>query len=125
MKKLVSLVCGGALALSLFAAPGTPAEAAGPKVIPTHSEDDCECNVTPILGAEKNKIVANLLSSQEFKNTKFSFTNAGFIWRGADNIEVIRDNDTNLVLVGVPFYGPDGIAITTAVFIDGINVNPL
>lgn len=120
MKKLVSLLCGGALALSLFAAPGTPVKAAV-------NDEDCACHdVTILSGAEKNKAVANLLSSQGFKDSKFALKNDGYSWRGVNNVEVVVFNRDGSVFVGVPVLDQSGIVVM-AVFFNGqyMGISPL
>ena len=61
MKKLLTVLCGVVIALSLFVTTGNTVKAA-----------ECGCDVSPVIGAEKNKIVAELISSQAFKDAKFS-----------------------------------------------------
>lgn len=110
-KKMLALICGGFIALSLFAAPGNPVKAA--------EDEDCTChNVTPIYGVQKNKIIANLISSQEFKNAKLSIIKDGDNWRGINNTEVFVHNSYGITIVGVPFIAQDG-TIMMATFFDG------
>ena len=109
MKKLLTILCGIIIGLSLFVSIGNTAKAA-----------ECGCDVTPVLGAEKNKIVANLLSSHEFKNVKHLLKSEGYSYRGAKNIEVlINHSHKDTVMVGVPFYNEDG-TIEMAAFFNGI-----
>ncbi|WP_144548140.1 hypothetical protein [Bacillus sp. X1(2014)] len=113
MKKLITVLCGIIIGLSLFVSIGNTAKAA-----------ECECDVTPVLGAEKNKIVANLLNSQEFKNVKHSLKSDGYSYRGAKNIEVLINHTYgNIVMVGVPFYNADGM-LEMAAFFNGIYMDP-
>lgn len=108
-KKILGLLCGGIMAFSLFAAPGTTVQAA---------EEDCACHdVTIITGAEKNKIIANLISSQEFKTQKLTIIKDGDNWRGINSTEVMVHNVYNATIVGVPFI-KEGI-LMMATFING------
>jgi hypothetical protein len=107
MKKFFTVLCGVFIALSLFATTGNTVQA-----------EECGCVVTPIFGAEKNKIVAALISSPEFKSTKFSLKSDGYSWRGANNIEVIVNNTYGVVMVAVPYINNDGI-LEMAVFVEG------
>lgn len=110
-KKIMALLFGGAMAFSLFAAPGNPVQAA--------EDPDCEChNVTPIFGAEKNKIIANVISSQEFKDMKLAVIKDGDTWRGVKGTEVMVNNFYGVTIVGIPYLSQDGTAMM-AVFIDG------
>jgi hypothetical protein len=109
MKKLLTIIGGLVVAVSLFAGFGNTAKAA----------TDCGCDTSPVLGAEKNKIIANLISSQEFKDAKLSVRNEGFSWKGVKNIEVIVNHTFgDALMIGVPFYHQDG-SIEMAVFING------
>ncbi|MEH6954763.1 hypothetical protein [Neobacillus drentensis] len=110
MKKLLTVLCGGFIALSLFVTTGNTVKAA----------DDCGCDVSPVFGAEKNKIVAELISSQAFKDAKFSLMYDGISWKGAKNIEVIVNHThDNALMVGVPYYTQEG-SLMMAVFINGV-----
>ncbi|WP_066304750.1 hypothetical protein [Bacillus sp. FJAT-29814] len=110
-KKIMALLFGGAMAFSLFAASGNPVQAA--------EDPDCEChNVTPIFGAEKNKIIANVISSQEFKDMKLAVIKDGDTWRGVKGTEVMVNNYYGFTIVGIPYLSQDGTAMM-AVFIDG------
>jgi diacylglycerol kinase family enzyme len=109
MKKLLTVLCGVVIALSLFATTGNTVQA-----------EECGCDVTPIFGAEKNKIVATLISSPEFKSTKFSLKSDGYTWRGAKNIEVIVNNTYGgMIMIAVPYLNNNG-TVEMAVFFDGV-----
>jgi hypothetical protein len=111
MKKYLSLLCGGLIVLFMLATPGNPVKAA----------EECGCNVTPIVGHERNVIVSNLLKSDEFKDLKKDLKKEGYKWNGAHDIEVVKNNDYGIILVGVPFTDDDGIE-EVFVFIDGVFV---
>ncbi|MDR7236760.1 hypothetical protein [Neobacillus drentensis] len=109
MKKLLTVLCGVVIALSLFVTTGNTVKAA-----------ECGCDVSPVLGAEKNKIVAELISSQAFKDAKFSLRYDGISWKGAKNIEVIVNHThDDALMVGVPYYTQEG-SLKMAVFINGV-----
>ena len=109
MKKLLTVLCGVVIALSLFVTTGNSVKAA-----------ECGCDTSPVLGAEKNKIVAELISSQAFKDAKFSLMYDGISWKGAKNIEVIVNHThDNALMVGVPYYTQEG-SLMMAVFINGV-----
>jgi hypothetical protein len=116
MKKLLTVIGGMVVALSLFVGSGNTAKAA-----------ECGCDTSPVFGAEKNKIIANLISSQEFKDAKLLVRNEGFSWKGVNNIEVIVNHTYgDALMIGVPFYYRDG-SIEMAVFINGhyVGHNPM
>lgn len=108
MKKLLTLLFGALIALSLFVTTGNTAKAAKPG-------NDCGCTGT-LAGAEKNKIMAELLSSQEFKTAKANLTTAGYSYKGASLIEVAKIETT--IITVVPFYTSDG-QIIIAGFVNG------
>jgi hypothetical protein len=110
MKKWLTLLSGLLVALSLFVTSGNSVKAA---------TTDCGCDVSPVFGAEKNKIVAVLISSREFKDAKHSLKNEGYLWKGVNKIEVIVNHSKgDAIMIGVPFYNQDG-SIEMAVFING------
>jgi hypothetical protein len=112
-RKLLGLLCGGVMAFSLFAAPGNPVKAA------ETDEEYCPCHdVTPILGAEKNKLISDLISSQDFKNVKNANIKVESIWSGVNNTEVFYQNYFRVMIIGIPVTSPDGTAMM-ATFIDG------
>lgn len=112
MRKLISLVSGCLVILSLlFVTPGNAVFAA---------EEECTCHdVTPIFGAEKNKIVSDILKSDEFKNAKKDWKNEGYKFNGVDDVEVIRHNFYGYVMVGFPVTNIDGV-LEMAAFFDGV-----
>jgi hypothetical protein len=122
MKKLLPLLFGSFIALLIFVAPGNPVKAAegDQPAQPVVAQDgDCACHdVTPILGSERNKIVADLISSAEFKAVKKQYTAEGYKWLGAHDIEVIKFNVNGEILTGVPFVNSEGF-MEMFVFIDG------
>jgi hypothetical protein len=108
MKKILTVLCGVLVGLSLFVTTGNTAKA-----------EECGCDVSPVLGAEKNKIVAELISSQEFKDSKLSIKNEGYGWKGVSNFEVIVNHTYGeAIMIGVPYYNHDG-SVEMAVFING------
>ncbi|MFZ7945370.1 hypothetical protein [Neobacillus sp. 19] len=118
MKKLLTVLCGILVALSLFVTTGNTAKAAV-----TNQSDEmsggCGCVVEPILGAEGNKIVADIISSEAFKIVKKDLKKDGLKWTGANTVEVIHNISYNFVMVGVPFENKQG-EVFIAAFFDGI-----
>ena len=108
MKKLLTLLFGALIALSLFVTTGNTAKAAKPG-------DDCGCTGT-LVGPEKNKIVADLLSSQEFKTAKATLTSAGYSYKGASLIKVAKME--GIFITVVPFYTSEGQTIIAG-FVNG------
>ena len=110
MKKWLTLLGGLLVALSLFVTSGNSVKAA---------TLDCGCDVSPVLGAEKNKIIADLISSQEYKDAKLNVRDEGYSWKGVNDIEVIVNHTLNdALMIAVPVYNQNGIA-EMAVFING------
>ena len=110
MKKLLPLLFGGLIALTLFVTTGNTAKAA--------QNDDCTCHdLIPLSGSERNKIVADLLSSESFKTQKMELIKSGYKWNGAHTIEVVIPAE-KVTMVGVPFISPDGAPLVY-VFING------
>jgi len=111
MKKFLAVLFGAMIALSLFANTGYTVKAAEP-------DKNCTCHdILPITGAERNKIVAKLLSSKEFKAKKQELLNSGFTWNGAHTIEVVLPAE-GVTMVGVPFTNVDKVTLMY-VFING------
>jgi hypothetical protein len=113
MKKYLSILIGSFIFLFMFAAPGSPVKAAEVQTTNgilyasiTKGSTDCGCG-TPILGAEKNKIIADILKSDEFKEKKMEAKNEGFLWRGVDGTSV---SDLGAYGIGAvfPFYDHNG-----------------
>lgn len=116
MKKYLSLLIGGFIFLFMFAVPGitVKADVLGPNAILmqasiTKGSTDCGCG-TPILGAEKNKMIADVLKSDEFKNIKKQAMKDGFLWRGVDGTSVSDLSELGVNAIGVvfPFYDQNG-----------------
>lgn len=119
MKKFLTLLCGGLIALSLFVATGNTVKAAGTT---NAVEEPCGCQGwTPLTGAERNKIVADFISSEAFKGKKMELNKEGYKWNGAHAIEVIKPFE-GLTMVGVPFTSNEG-AVEIFVFINGVFVD--
>jgi hypothetical protein len=112
MRKLISLLSGCVVILVvLFVTPGNAVFA---------TEDDCEChNVTTIFGAEKNKIVSDILKSDEFKNAKKGWKNKGYSFNGVDDVEVVKHNIYGSIMVGFPVTNKNGV-LEMAAFLDGV-----
>lgn len=106
MKGFLSLLLGSMIAVFVLFTPGNAAYAAdavGPET------NHCGCEVTYLTGAERNKIVSNLLKSDEFKSLKKDLIQDGYKWKGAGAIEVIQNHTYGgIILVGVPFIDNAG-----------------
>ncbi|MDR7001087.1 hypothetical protein [Neobacillus niacini] len=110
MKKFLTLFMAGFMVLLMFVVPGSPVKA---------EEPDCHCeDVTPIIGAEKNKIVADLISKDEFKHVKLEAIHSGYTYQGVSKIEVLSNYFYGVTIVGVPFVNSEG-NVEMFVFIDG------
>ncbi|WP_460348503.1 hypothetical protein [Pseudoneobacillus sp. C159] len=113
MKKLVIILGGFVMAFGLMFV------SAGNSVL-AHEGDDCGCpNVEMIVGAEKNKMVAELLKSNGFKDFKKSLMENGYSYRGVHDIEVANFIDYGFIAIAVPFINKDG-AVEMKVFVDGV-----
>ncbi|MFJ5714822.1 hypothetical protein [Neobacillus sp. NPDC093127] len=121
MKKFLTVLCGGLIALTLFVTTGNTAKAAGPTNLAAVTDsEDCGCHdVTQLFGAERNKIVAKIISCNEFKTVEKKLNQDGFKWNGANSIEVMKHNETGTIMVGVPFTNSKGLVLM-AVFFDGV-----
>ena len=118
MKKLFPLLFSIMMALLIFVAPGNQVKAAETNE-PVVSDEDCSChNVTPVLGDERNKMVAALISSEAFKTVKMEYTAEGHQWLGASDIEILIYNADGRIFIGVPFNNQEG-ALEMVVFING------
>ncbi|MFS0821420.1 hypothetical protein [Bacillus sp. 1P02SD] len=100
MKKMVKLL-GIVFLLLMLVLPGNTASAHG---------DDCECGVTYLQGAERNKAVANTLKLTEFKIVKADLGKEGYEFAGADQVMVVHMpfEGTILTIVAVPFVHKNG-----------------
>lgn len=110
-KKLITVLGGVIIAISLFVTTGNTVKAEEPG-------DDCSCHdLLPLQGAERNKIVAKFLSSEEFKAKKMELLKSGSTWNGAHSIEVVLPAE-GVTMVGVLFIGANGTS-AVYVFING------
>ncbi|MCM3727458.1 hypothetical protein M3226_17410 [Neobacillus cucumis] len=113
MKKLLTIIGGLVIAGSLFVTSGNTAKAA--------EEEPCTCHeLIPIQGAERNKIVADFISSNEFKEIKKDLWKLGYSWNGAHTIEVVLPGDGR-TMIGVPVISAEGVP-DVYVFINGVFV---
>jgi hypothetical protein len=113
MKRSLAVLCGSLLVLLLFLAPGSAVLAA---------EEPCECeSLKPLQGAERNKIVAGLISGKEFKSKRAELLSQGFKWSGAGAVEVIKAGP--VTMVGAAFVNPDG-KTEMHVFMNGSYMGP-
>ncbi|MEH7386016.1 hypothetical protein V7147_11475 [Bacillus sp. JJ1521] len=100
MKKMVK-VLGSLLVLLMLGLPGNTAFA---------HEDDCECGVTYLQGAERNKAVANTLKLAEFSKVKSDLGKDGYDFAGADQVMAVAMSFEGeiLTIVAVPFVHKNG-----------------
>jgi hypothetical protein len=127
MKKIVTLLLTSLIVFLMFVGPGNVV-----KADENHEGHGCGCVVEPVLGAEKNKIISNLLKSNEFKVVKKEQQKNGFNLQGVKNIEVFNNFIFNhktgeleevILMVGVPLISKDG-TVTMAVFFNGQYMDP-
>ncbi|WP_045521705.1 hypothetical protein [Neobacillus niacini] len=111
MKKILTLLCTSLIVFLMFGGPGNVAMA--------HEGDGCDCVTKEITGAEKNKIVSNLLKSDDLKNARKEIKEEGFKWNGIGNVEVIYNITHDIMMVGIPVKNADE-TIWTAVFFNGV-----
>jgi hypothetical protein len=118
MKKILTVLLSSLIVLLMFAGPVSPAKAAeteNPEV-----QEPCFCDdVTVLTGAERNRIIANLIKTEAFKDVRKALKLEGLKWNGANEIQVMKHNQIPLSIVGVPFTSEDG-TIMMAVFFNGI-----
>ncbi|OCA81504.1 hypothetical protein A8F94_21745 [Bacillus sp. FJAT-27225] len=119
-KKLLAMLFSGAIAFGVFVVPGNEVQAKKIEVEP------CDCH-TPIFGVERNKIVAELLSNEEFKAKKVELTDLGYKWQGSALIEVVKFNETTpvpgTIAIAIPFKNKNGV-IEYATYLTGIGFFP-
>ncbi|MDR7078257.1 hypothetical protein J2Y03_003307 [Neobacillus niacini] len=109
MRKILPLLFTSLLVFLIFVGQGNSVQAA----------DDCECDITILTGSEKNKIVSGLLKSDELKNARKEIRNMGHKWHGVNDIEVIRNNTWNgVIIISIPVFTLDGTEMTAG-FISG------
>ncbi len=109
MKGYLSLVLGSLIVVLMLVSPGNTAKAAEPTSDQATVTDECGCDVSVISGAERNKMVANLLKSDDFKTQRENLKKDGYSWNGANDIEIIQNHSHgDIILVGVPFTDEAG-----------------
>ncbi|MEH7335734.1 hypothetical protein V7161_24215, partial [Neobacillus drentensis] len=110
MKKLLTLLFGGLIALTLFVSTGNTAKAEGIFSIQSSITDEpCHCeDVVQILGAERNKIVSDILKNEEYKDVKHNLKKQGYKFDGAHVIEVYYNYFYEQMIVGIPVINEMG-----------------
>ncbi|WP_160722836.1 hypothetical protein [Bacillus sp. USDA818B3_A] len=117
MKKLLTVIGGLVIAGTLFITSGNTVKA-------SENEEPCTCHdLKPLQGPERNKLVADLLSSKEFKAKKHELLSLGYKWNGAHSIEVMVPME-GVTMIGVPFVSEDGNSYMY-VFINGVFTEPV
>ncbi len=104
MKRLFVMLLGSFAVLLLVFSPGNSAYAAEI----SDGDSHCGCEVTYFSGEERNKMVAGLLKTEKFKSEKILLEQNGYIWMGADAVQVIQNHTYSMTLVGVPFVNEAG-----------------
>ncbi|MFS0777306.1 hypothetical protein ABC255_15060 [Neobacillus sp. 3P2-tot-E-2] len=118
MKKIFTLLCTSLIVLLMFVGPGNSVKAANPILVPDLFSCGCEDHgIYPITGSEKNKIVAELLSSDAFKTQK-SLLNKDYTFKGVNEVQVAKVKGANIVMVAVPFFKKSG-TLEFAMFTNG------
>jgi hypothetical protein len=125
MKKIVTLLCTSLIVLLMFVAPGNSVNAANPDLVPDLFTCGCDDHgIYPVTGSEKNKIVAELLSSDVFKTQKFVQLNKDYTFKGINKVQVAKFEDENnrFVMVAVPFFNKSG-TVEFAMFTNGVFID--
>ncbi len=107
-------VLGIVLVLLMLVLPGNTAFAHG---------DDCGCG-DYLQGAERNKAVASILKSNEFKVVKADKKSNGYQFVGANQIMAIKMPNSEgkvYTMVAVPFVHENG-EVLLSVFADGVHM---
>ncbi len=118
MKKFLTLLCTSLIVFLMFVGPDDSVKAAKPG-----DHDNCGCEehgIFHLYGAERNKIVADLLSSDQFKAKKLELLDDGYKYTGAKDIVVVENRFApgHPKGVTVPFINEDGV-LKVALFIEG------
>lgn len=123
MKKIVTLLCTSLIVLLMFIGPGNSVKAANPNLVPDLFSCGCDDHgIYPVTGSEKNKIVAELLSSDAFKNQKSFLLNTDYTFKGVNEVQVAKVEGENFVIVAVPFFQESG-TLEFAMFTNGVFVD--
>lgn len=109
MKKFLPLFMGSLMALLLFVTPGNlvKADSYVPEAKDFIRNFDCGCEAEgfiPVSGAERNQIVAGLLSSDGFNAKKQEVISKGYQFLGADLIKVVHADTPFGALTGVSVF---------------------
>jgi len=113
MKKVITLLCTSLIVLLMLVGPGNVAMAH------EGEGEGCDCVTKEISGAEKNKIISDLLKSKELKDAKKLLKENGYKWNGVGNVEVIYNYTIETMMIGIPVRYSDG-TVWTAVFFNGM-----
>ncbi|MFP7298144.1 hypothetical protein [Neobacillus niacini] len=118
MKKIVTLLCASLIVLLMFVGPGNSVKAVKPNLVPDLFSCGCDDHsIYPITGSEKNKIVAELLSSNAFQTQK-SLLKKEYTFKGVNEVQVAKVEGANIVMVAVPFFKKSG-TLEFAMFTNG------
>jgi hypothetical protein len=123
MKKILALLCTSLIVLLMFAGPGNSVKAANPNLVPDLFSCGCdEHGIYPVTGSEKNKIVAELLSSNVFKTQKFEHLSLGYTFKGINEVQVAKVEGEEITIVAVPFFNKSG-TVEFAMFTNGVFID--
>jgi hypothetical protein len=116
MKKILSVLFSSLIVLLMFVG---PVNAANPDLVPDLFNCGCEAEgIYPVTGSEKNKIVAELLSSDAFKEQKFE-QNKVYTFKGINAVQVAEVEGIGVHIVAVPFFTESG-TVKFAMFANGV-----
>jgi hypothetical protein len=123
MKKILTLLCTSLIVLLMFVAPGNSVNAANPDLVPDLFTCGCDDHgIYPVTGSEKNKIVAELLSSNVFKTQKFEQLSLGYTFKGINEVQVAKVEGEEITIVAVPFFNKSG-TVEFAMFTNGVFID--
>lgn len=97
-QKFSTIILASFMVIALTFVPGNFASA--------HEGDDCGCGI--VTGAEKNKVIADMLKSDVFKAKKKELKATGYQWNGVDNFEVSYNSKFDAYLVVMPLVSENG-----------------
>lgn len=121
MKKFLSVLCVSLFVFLMFGTSGSPVKAASNSADSTVTAPlDCGCNVSPIVGVEKYKIITSIVLSDEFVKMLRDATENGYKWVSSQDIQVIKNNTSGQILLGFPFKKKGTVEMFA--FLDGIYV---
>ncbi|NMD68762.1 hypothetical protein HHO41_00570 [Bacillus sp. DNRA2] len=122
MKGYLSLMFGSLIIAVMLMMPGNSAQAEEPVTTPSQESEDghCGCDVEFLTGAQRNKIAAELNSSDAFKVVKNSLEKQGYEWNGSGATEIIINHSMgDVIFVGAMFTAEDGLVYAAGYLYNG------